>query len=358
MPIHGLTNKSSLGRIEVSVFKGARKTDRAAGKDLGDRLRIATDNKVAATILRRYLTPDTNGDFYTESLNIYFPFDECERTFDCSMKVYSASGLELVCDRSSIIQRCIREKDEKGNVWRPIREVNEPCPMRDRGFSGECPNKCVKEGQLFFYIRELMDYDQMLTARITVHGFEDITYLSTELEKYRQIFGSLTRSPFPSPMTKQKIPFILSRTEVEIKRPLMQNNLRTGKKTTATTWALSLTVDPRWMALYSQWQIIQEMEKRAIAPDKNQLRSLLLGDATVRVIEAQAVEVPPQKALPSPEETRKKMLARINQLVEEYVRLTGVDYYLEDLTAKSEDEIIDAGKRLAAEVQRLRREND
>lgn len=360
MPIRGLTDQrkefNSLGRIEVSVFKGARKGEKTAGKDLNNRLRITTTNAIARTMLRCYGEPDSNGDYFTETLNIYLPFDEVERTFNCSMKSHTASGLELVCDRHTISKRCIPQKDSKGNVWRPLVDVDEPCPMRDKGFVGECPNKCQKEGQFYFYIRELLDRDQMLAGRITVHGFEDLTYLNTKLEEYRELIGSLTRSPFPAHQYRHKIPFILSRTQVKIKRPVVDkdnNYARTGKKTDGVTWALTLQIDPVWMELYRRWQIMEEMKFRQLPVSQNAVLGLLRGD--ISVIDAEIIEIP--KSLPSAQDAAQtratRMRLRIVQLAEQYEDLTGVGFELPDLSEMGEDDLTEYGQSLRKMVEEV-----
>ncbi|MBD2364486.1 hypothetical protein H6G36_25490 [Anabaena minutissima FACHB-250] len=350
MPIKGLTDQrkefNSLGRIEVTVFKGGRKGERTAGKDLNHLLRITTTNKVAAIHLKKYSDPDTNGDFYTEALNIYLPFDGCDRTFNCSMKAHSASGLEIVCDRETISKRCIPQKDAKGNIWRPLVDVEEPCPMRGKGFTGECSNKCVKEGQFYFYIRELLDKDLMLPGRITCHGFEDLTYLNTKLEEYKEMFGSLTRSPFPAHQYRHKIPFILSRTQVPIKRPLLDGGVRNGKKTNATTWALTLQVDPQWMELYRRWQLMEELKFRQLPVSANAVLGLLQGDCSV--IDAEIIPEP--KALPSRAD---RMRSRIHQLAAQYEKLTGIGFDLLDLADMGEDELTAYGQGIRKQIEEV-----
>ena len=358
MPIVGLTDQSkdinALGRIEVSVFKGDRKSEKAAGKDLKNLLRITTTNKVITPLLKGYSLPNADGDYFTESLNIYLPFDEVERTFNCSMKAHSASGLEIVCDRHTISKRCIPTTDAKGNTWRPLQNVEEVCPMRDKGFTGECPNKCVKEGQFYFYIRELLDRDLMLPGRITVHGFEDLTYLNTKLTEYQELIGSLTRSPFPAHQYRHKIPFILSRAEVPIKRPIVQKSgndyLRTGKKTNGTTWALTLQIDPAWMDLYRRWQMMEEMKFRQLPVSQSAVLGLLRGDTSI--IDAEVIsEIPSPKALPSRAD---RMRSRIDELAAEYESLTSVSYQVPDLGDMDEEAIAQFGKDLKSTLDAIR----
>lgn len=355
MPIKGLTDQrkefNSLGRIEISVFKGDRKSEKSAGADLKSRLRITTTNTIARSILRCYGDPDSNGDILTEAIALYLPFDEVDRTFNCSMKAHTASGLEMICDRHTISKKCIPQKDAKGNTWRPLVDVEEVCPMRDKGFTGECPNKCAKEGQFYFYIKELLDRDMMLPARITVHGFEDITYLNTKLEEYRELIGSLTRSPFPAHQYRHKIPFILSRTQVKIKRPIVDkenNYVRTGKKTDGTTWALTLQIDPTWMELHRRWQLMEEFKNRQLPISQNVVMGLLKGDITT--IDAEFTEVSKPVALPSRAD---RMRSRIGQLAVRYEEITGVEFHLPDLFAMSEENLELYGKELKSTIDKV-----
>ena len=113
-----------MGRVEVKVFKGTRKQIGTTkdgkeyegyGSDLGSKLRISTENKSIWRILKpSYGAPDGNGDFLTEELRIYFPFDEVEKTFATSMSAYRGSGLEVRCDRTNILQKCEMSRDSKG----------------------------------------------------------------------------------------------------------------------------------------------------------------------------------------------------------------------------------------------------
>ena len=362
MAIAGLTDNRSndyriLGRVELTVFKGDRKpkTGYGFGKDLNQKLRITTSNRIALTALKqsgKYGQPNADGDFLTDSINVYFPFDEVERTFSTNMKAYSASGLEIVCDRHTITKQCVPTKDDKGNVFRPIVDVSKECPMRGRGIGEQCTNNCVKEGKLYFYIQELMAVDMMFPVCLTTHSYEDLTYLTDTLNQFKQMIGSITDSPFPAYQYRHKIPFVLSRSEVKIKRPVVADKLRTGKKSDSTTWALTLQVNAEWMKLHRKWQQVREMEARNMLISQATVRGLLAGDSsTVIDVEygeqqaiAPAIEV---QALPS---VRDKMRERITYLVNELYQLTGNVEVIPDLSAMSDDDIKQYGIRLKSEV--------
>jgi hypothetical protein len=313
MPIAGLTGRpkefSTVGRIDISVFKGRRKTATRAGTDLETHLRIATTNPTAAKILREYYgEPDGNGDFLTETINVYLGFDDVNKTFWTGMRKFSASGLELECDRHTIYKRCIPYTDDKGNRWRPVVDVQEVCPMRDKGFSGDCPNECVKEGRLTFFIKEILDQDLMLPVKLTVHGYTDITHIDERLPSLFDELGSLTTSPFPSILTRNKIPFVLSRVKVRNKRPGMKENgqdargkklyKRTGTKSDDWTWAIDIQCDPYWMELRRKWQLVQELRSYGRQLPGQTIASLLNGDAST-VIDVEATTVAEPLALPT-----------------------------------------------------------
>ncbi|WP_127011385.1 hypothetical protein [Chlorogloeopsis fritschii] len=273
-----------------------------AGKDLGSRLRITTPNQAIKTILsRHYGQPDANSDFLAEKINIYLAYDEVDRTFPTAMKAHEHSGFLLECDRHTIYRKCVPTKDEHGNVWRPIREVNEPCPMRDKDFMGQCPNGCQKQGELLFYLKEVLDADMMVPARLTTHSYEDLTYVTSKLEEISNLTGGkLTSSPFPCYQYHHHIPMILTRTEVKTKRPQLENGMRTGKKADHKVWALSLDFDPNWVALYRQWQMLQEMTLRGLKPPQSAIAGLLRGEVgTIIDVESNTVE---PLSLPSSED--------------------------------------------------------
>lgn len=372
MAIVGLTDNRQndfriLGRVEIKVFKGDRKPTNGYGfgKDLNEKLRITTSSSVATTILKqskKYGQPDGNGDFFTDSINVYFPFDEVERTFSTNMKAYSASGLEVVCDRHTISKKCVPTKDAKGNVYRPIVDVSEKCPMRESGMGEACPNSCVKEGKLYFYIQELMAVDAMMPVCLTAHSYEDLTYITDALNQFKEIIGSITDSPFPAYQYRHKIPFVLSRTEVKIKRPVMAEKLRTGKKSDSTTWALALQVNPDWMELHRKWQQVREMEARNMLISQATVRGLLSGNSAtvidVEYSEQRAISPAREAIAPSPEpqslqNRRDRMLERIAFWANKLNEKTGNIEVIPDLELMSDDDIEKYGIRLKNEVNNL-----
>lgn len=362
MGIFGLTDRrpeNSLGRIEVSAFKGGRKQVNRFGKDLNQQLRLTTANNVASLVLKQsnsYGVPDVNGDFVTEQINIYLPYDEIDKTFVTSMKSYEASGLKIVCDRHTISKKCVITEDSKGNKYRPIIDVADPCPMRGCEIFEQCPEGCQKEGKLYFYVRELLDKSMMIAGCLTTHSYEDLVNIPEQLERIKLEFGSLTSSPsFPlASHWSNKIPFILTRTEIKIKRPVISNNLRTGKKADGTTWALSIQIDPQYMEMLRKWQRIQEMESRHIPISAATYAGLLSGDSST-VIDVEVISETPKQLPPVVETRADRCRQRIAQLSNEYKSLIGEDFPLPDnLNVMSEEQLIEFGTFLKKSIDSIK----
>lgn len=362
MGIFGLTDRrpeNSLGRIEVSAFKGGRKQVNRFGKDLNQQLRLTTANNIASLVLKQsnsYGVPDVNGDFVTDQINIYLPYSEIDKTFVTSMKSYEASGLKIVCDRHTISKKCVMTEDSKGNKYRPIVDVADPCPMRGCEIFEQCPEGCQKEGKLYFYVRELLDKSMMIAGCLTTHSYEDLVNIPEQLERIKLEFGSLTSSPnFPlASHWSNKIPFILTRTEIKIKRPVVANSLRTGKKADGTTWALSIQIDPQYMEMLRKWQRIQEMESRHIPISAATYAGLLSGDSST-VIDVEVISETPKQLPPVVETKADRMRQRIAQLSNEYKSLIGEDFPLPDnLNLMSEDRLIELGTFLKKSIDSIK----
>lgn len=317
MVIKGLTDRiersdrSVLGRIEIAVFKGDRKSQNSAGKTLEQNYRIVTSNlRIRKLLAAAYAQPNANGDIITDQINIYLPFDEPDRTFVTSMKAFSLSGPEVVCDRETISYECVPTKDEKGNVHRPIVPCNKPCPVVGQPISVACPRGCKPQGEFFFYIRELFDADFLVPCRMTVRGYSDIDYIGLRLEQLQQEIGSITNSPFPSFPTRHKVPFVLTRASVAIKRPLMdtvtdngkKEYIRTGKKTNGETWAVEINPHPDYMELHRAWRLADEMRRLQLVLPQKAIAGLLQGNPdAINCIDVEVVSTP---ALPpSPPKT-------------------------------------------------------
>jgi hypothetical protein len=313
MPISGLTNRydanfNPLGRIEVSAFKGSRKVKNRTdggkeyegyGKDLGRNIRLVTTNREASIIFSKsYGNPDGNGDFLIQALDIYLPFDEVDRTFATSMSSYKGSGLQLVCDRTNILKKSVTFQDKKGQYPKLVDCHDTPCPMQGQSLSMQCQHGCKAEGKLYFYVKELLDNDLMIPGQMTLHSLEDISYLDIKLREFKEMLGSITNAPFPCSQYKHKVPFILTRTEIKTKVPIFENGLRTGKRGDKTIYAMSIQIDPNYMALRRAWIEFNEYQARQIPVSQSVVKGLLRGDArAIDYIDVDVQVVEPVKML-------------------------------------------------------------
>jgi hypothetical protein len=414
MAIVGLTDKQSdyqiLGKPKVKVFKGSKKTSKRKGdkevyyfgSDLGKLLRISTEDPIAANFIRKYYGNNPHqGDFLVEAINIYLAFDEPDRTFATIMRAFDASGLKQECNRQTINQKVVSRQDGKGNKYRQLQECNEQCPVFGKSMAEKCPHECQKEGTLYFYIREMLDANIMIPCALTTHSFEDLVGITGYLTQIYQKFGALGRSPFFCQKFKHKIPFILYRSQVSIKRPVIDKDtsLRTEKKAEGKTWALTLQIHPDFLDLYDKWQAIEGMKQMQVAIAPRTVAGLLAGDSA---IEVEAEVVPGIRYLspqPDHEQVReiqnrvmtiagqyhqltkkfleipdlrgrsvvellevekqikgvfddfvKRVRDRISMLSDQYFEQTGKSYDLPSLDEKTASELVDIGKKLAQEI--------
>ena len=321
MPIAGLTDNTNQIKPEIKIFKGEPKTgngsDTRPGKDLNELLRISTSNPVAQSIFRqdgRYGKQKPSGDFVARQVHIYFPYPKAADCFLTNMKGFDKSGLKIVCDRHTISKE-VEILDIDGNKHRHIKSVQKECPLRNLPLGAKCPNDCKQTGQLLFLERLNFDKDMMFMGQCTTHSYEDLVRLTQKLSHWEEFFGGdLAHSPFPSPMTRFHIPFIIERVEVDIKRPVLtgkdQGYKRTGKKADGKTWALDIYPDPEWMVIFSAWQQWQSAQAMKGKLPKGAIAQLVGRDD---LIEAEVEEVAPQALPPSPDE-RKILFKAINEL--------------------------------------------
>lgn len=364
---------SSLGRIEISVFKGTRKQDRTKkntdgsdytyqiqGKDYNNQsLRIASNNKlIMSKLSQSYETLDSNGDIITPFIRIYLAYEEIEKVFQTSLRKHTKSGLEIVCDRQAIIQEMVTVKDYKGNVVRELQECNKPCPVAGKHLGYECQNGCKAQGVLYFYIQELFnDSGCHYPCKLTTHSNEDLLYIGDEtagfLKSTLDELGSICTPPFPIPKWKHHIPFILTRTEVLVKRPILENNLKTGKKSDDTHWALSLSVDPEYLHLHELWKQYEEMKRHNLSISQNSVIGLIKGDSST-VIDVDVVAETPKQLPSSLMTTADRYKARIKVLADEYKELIKDEYPLPDLDSMTENQLLELGKSLKQTVDSIR----
>ena len=270
--IFGLTDDDTIAqtlpRVDFILFKGQKKQEKTTkegkkyqvfGRDLQDKFRLETkDTYLSKLILKK------NQTIYIEQLTILLASEEIERSFSTAMTLYDASGLLQKCDRQTIYAKTDYYTDPFGHKRRQLKSCNQPCPVKDT--NSECPYKCKQEGVLLFYIPELLDAGLNKLGKLTLHSFTDIIGISQQLQKIKSQFGSISRSPFPSPNTFNKIPLLLYRNEVKIKRPIIKDGLRTGKKAEGTTWAVQLAIHPNFVKQWQSYQIAKELHQCGHVP--------------------------------------------------------------------------------------------
>lgn len=265
MPIKGLTDckaETYYPRLQVSIraYKGEKKPDKGIGKDLQDRFRIETKNETIAAIINNHY-----GSLQPKALNIYLPYPDVERVFPTTMERYGASGIEFRCNGDYIYEETLLE-EQNGHTYREKVEVNKPCLAN--GKVNRCP-KCQKTGRLIFVIREVFESGFVnKSAMLTVHSFSDLTALMSQLSRHQQLMGSLSASPFPSPMTSGFVPFVLSRVQTDIKRPVLDKAneyKRTGKYSDGVAYPVSLDIDPQWLSAWMRWQQVEQIQSLGMA---------------------------------------------------------------------------------------------
>ncbi len=326
MPIAGLTTQksttNSLGRIEIKIYKGGRKSPKAAGKDLNEKLRITTSNPTARVVLTEvYGKPievtETVGnppkelkewDFVVDNIEFYLPYSKPEKNCDPQMRKYGKNGLEIVCDRETISFKNSETTDSKGNVFCTPSTEPEPCPVRGQSFAVKCPYGCNKQGTLFLYIKALADRDLWLPAQLVFTGFTDITYVAQELNAIASLVGNLSQADFFCPVYRHHVPYSLQRQTVKLNRSIHEKRSdasasetgekyrRTGAKMKSTTWALSISVLPKYLELRDVAMRMEAATKWGLQPDPSVIRGFLAQQG-VEVIDIDAEVVQPQAQL-------------------------------------------------------------
>lgn len=287
MRINGLRKNKNNSMWSCTVSKGARKQG-SVGRDLNSELlRVTPCNHMVGNILKRHygVQPDENGDLLLPYLNIFLSSDKIEETFDCSMKLWSASRLEMVCDRQCVRQKIENYTDMFGNPRTRMREVNEPCVIADQELGVQCPRGCTQEGVLTFYIAELAKNGINQLAKMTLKAWTDLEGVNAQLEEIEEIYGSIKSAQIPSEELGNMIPLILGRSIVKIKRPVLEMSggkpvysevngkvaKRTGKKTEATHWAISISVRPDFALKFSAFQTLILQKQLGYEPSLNLL---------------------------------------------------------------------------------------
>ncbi|MEL6166229.1 MAG: hypothetical protein AAFR37_21615, partial [Cyanobacteria bacterium J06628_3] len=93
-----------------------------------------------------------------------------------------------------------------------------------------------------------------------------------------------TSAAFPCVHTMHKVPFVMTKTQIDIKRPVVTSKQegykRTGKKANGSTWAVTINPDPEYIQLLQAWKLAEEMRSRQIPLPSKTYAGLLGGDPT------------------------------------------------------------------------------
>ncbi len=280
MPINGINDPQTLARtqprVDFRIYKGGKKITKRNkegleykifGRDLNKLFRLETKDEYIKKILAQNYPINNRADaFLLEWITILPAYQEIDRTFDCSMELHNASGLLHKCDRSSIYLQMQEYEDPFGHKRKRAIDCDKPCPVA--GTLEDCPHKCSKTGNLYFYVPELLEAGLNRLGCLSVHSYSDLIGITQKLQAYEQQFGSIKKPPFASPQTFNLIPYKLSRTEIKIKRPVLDDDgKRTGKKADgSTTWAVQLEILPSWLAQWQNYQRLNEIKQLGFAP--------------------------------------------------------------------------------------------
>lgn len=298
MPINNISSSSGMEMQSIgTAWKGQKRTfdskDRSktrAGADLKDRFRVVLPSPLDGIFRAAY------GSDEPKLLRVFFPFDQVDQVFERWNDAMTAQGLKHRCDGDRIVRQVIKKTGYRGgkSYGRRCREdCDLPC---QRAENEVICSECTSTGYLSFYVREIIDYaghSKVVTQTVT--GITDVVGLHDQLVAFQQKYGSLKRSPVPSPSTFEMIPFTLQRVEREISRPHYDADTRsyTDNYTRMKAYPILVTEDPAWLhhwTLVVRRMRIQEMVKAGQA-------ALLMPEDLAILKQMQAIEFQIQQSL-------------------------------------------------------------
>ena len=346
------------------VYKGNQKSaGEHFGKDLNDRLRFRASDVLVASAMetfyghKQFLLGGTHAENFAERtdlniivkhLNIVFP-GEIDDVFDSSMRIRNSKGEVIrICDRRTIQQERSDYRDINGQPGTQLIECQKPCPVADAGMGTACPLGCTQEVTLSFQVAELVLSGEFRHCVLSSHSWEDETGIPSQLELLEQAYGSICRSEFEWKGLGNRIPFILSRYQVQINRPNIDTKqtinlegrkvpVRTGGKAKSSTWAIAIRVNPQWHQAWLAWQ--EDKKARYFGLSTNPANLIQAG-----IIDAEIVESPKPPAL-SPAQS----------IEDDSWRITGYEWAVKQgLDPNTAQEIISVASSKENLYQRLR----
>lgn len=182
-----------------------------------------------------------------EKLRIYFPFDKIGPVFTDStfLAAYTSKGILWRCNGQRIVMKVEDGQTYRaGKVEKKRRRVqcDEPC-IKPEGF--DICNRCQYEGYLIFQIADLLRHTGPTKwVSMSITGIHEIQAILSQLLAIEQHYGSLKQTELPMPSTGGRIPFILSRTEKKIHKPIKGGE----GYAESICHPVSIQVDPEWQA--------------------------------------------------------------------------------------------------------------
>lgn len=232
----------------ITVWKGEKKGNNRAGINLNEKFRIEAPCRLRATLKSACNATEKDGSLYVDNINLVPAYEDEFKTLDCKMAAYNASRPILFCDRATINTRFVEKKDPYDGIYFQPIEAEETCPVAGTNF--DCPNKCARTGDFYFYIWELMLAGYAEFARLRVHGVADNQHLASVIDEVKASIGAIRTSPFVSEETRTCIVYQLSRRKVQSKYPVKENGVRTAKRGTKDDWVVNLALHPMWLDKY------------------------------------------------------------------------------------------------------------
>lgn len=292
MPIKGETDRHleesyhPTLRVVCRLWKGEARQGNNAGRDLNNRFRFEAKDPALLGVFKEAYEGDR-----PEQVRIYLPYPDVDGNFPTWMEAHTAAGFKHRCDGETIVEKMVSTRLENGKVSHRKHSASDPCPYSDN--VDGCPS-CHRVGRLFFHVRELYHAGFTQAGMLSITGKNDIIAFTQELATLQAKYGRLDSSPFSSPQTLGFIPWVLSRVQTEIFRPVIEKKqgqggkssyVDTGGRTRGTTWLVSIKPDPEWLeGLMRHWE---EMARRQIMT-LNQQESISLPTNAIHALPAAA----------------------------------------------------------------------
>ena len=264
--IKGLNDRVTLKKKAIkpgiTVWKGAKKSPKSAGKSLGNKFRIEAPAALRTILKQSYKAEERDGGLFVETLNIVPAYEDEFKTFSSKMAAYTASRPLHFCDRETIHTKFIADSQ---NYFAPI-EANEPCPVA--GTNHKCSLGCTRTGDFYFYIWELLLAGSAEFCRLQVHGVEDNQSIAKVLDETKEDIGAIKNSPFVNEETRGNIIYLLSRRSVQSKYPIMEGEKRSQKRGTKENWIINLQLHPIWLNPYNYYQQSKQLQAANYQPSQ------------------------------------------------------------------------------------------